>query len=213
MARIVVTTKLSNPGSQPVVPVTAITAAALLGQVAAMSPHDRALVADTAMDTWGFCGVGTRAGTAARRRETPTSTATDAPSWTAVILIAPSHGLPRSHPLSLGGIDAATAGLALVYIPSSSLTLSRQLCADLVARLRPLASGLEARAAPYSRLATTLSPPRRWLTTMGFQPMRYPINHYRMDFDTTVARRDRDRVAQWSPRPVIGLATSRVAPD
>ncbi|MCL2482856.1 MAG: hypothetical protein FWF43_05470 [Propionibacteriaceae bacterium] len=186
MARIVGNDHHIHDG--PAVALSVADVLAMTDPVAALKPADRAVAARAAIDEWGFAGVGVRR---------------DA-HWIGVVLIAPQHGLPRSHPLSAGGIDSQTAGLVLVHIdPGETAGTGKRLCVGLCHRLRDQVTGIEAQAGLVPRTTSTLAPSAHWLVRMGFQPLRYPLNRYRMDFATLVTWIQR-RV-QWYPRPVLGL--------
>jgi len=144
-------------------------------------------IAQAAMDQWGFSGVGVRRGT----RDG---------DWTGVILVSPI--VPRGHPLSAADLSEDTAGLILQQIDStSSYGVSKRLCTGLSRRLRNQVSGIEAQADPLAM--TPLTPSVVWLSHMGFQPMRYPPNRYRLDFSSMAAWVQK-RLA-WHPHPAFSL--------
>ena len=144
-------------------------------------------VAQAAMDQWGFSGVGVRRG------------AHDG-DWAGVILVSPI--VPRGHPLSAEDLSENTAGLILQLIDSGSpYGVGKRLCTGLSRRLRSQVCGIEAQANPVAM--TPLTPSAAWLAHMGFQPMRYPPNRYRLDFSSMAAWVQK-RLA-WHPHPAFGL--------
>jgi len=154
--------------------------------VRALDPSDRAEIARAAMDEWGFCGVGLRRGA----------------EWAGVMLVSPL--VPRGHPLSAAGLPENTAGLILVSQENAPpLGMSKRLCTGLCRRLRAQVSGIEAQADPTGSM-TALAPSAGWLAQMGFQPMRYPLNRYRLDFGSMVTWIQKR--LSWSPNPAFGLA-------
>ena len=149
-----------------------------------LTPEAKTLVAQSAMDQWGFSGVGVRNGD----------------DWAGVVLVSPI--IPRGHPLSAADLSEDTAGLILVTIDSTSLvSVGKRLCTGLSRRLRSQASGIEAQANPLAM--APLTPSTDWLIHMGFQPMRYPPNRYRLDF-TSMAAWVQKRLA-WHPHPAFSL--------
>ncbi|MDR2973110.1 MAG: hypothetical protein LBV00_00130 [Propionibacteriaceae bacterium] len=191
MARILGKPRRHSEGGKAV----ALTVADMLvmdDPIRALPLDERESTARRAMDAWGFCGVGIAA------HET----------WTGVMIICPHNGLPRQHPLSAGGVDEDVAGLIVTYIASSAspLILGRKLCVSLTRLLRGRVSGIEAQATALTALATPLAPPRSWLTWMGFQPMRYPPHHYRLDFSDTVPWME--KALQWYRQSQVVLSPS-----
>ncbi|MCL2471140.1 MAG: hypothetical protein FWF25_05290 [Propionibacteriaceae bacterium] len=194
MARIVV--NQHHIHDRPAVALSVADVLSMDVPVGALKPEDLALAARAAMDEWGFAGVGVR-------RDS---------DWIGVVLIAPHHGLPRTHPLSAGGIDFRTAGLVLVHIaPGETTGTGKRLCVGLTRRLRDQVTGIEAQAGLLPLTTSTLAPSAGWLVRMGFQPLRYPLNRYRLDFATVVTWIQRH--VQWHPRPVLGLAPAHASPS
>jgi len=150
-----------------------------------LAPDVRAEVAHAAMDQWGFSGVGVRGGDA----------------WAGLILVSPI--VPRGHPLSAADLSESTAGLILVLIDSEApSSVGKRLCTGLSRRLHDQVIGIEAQASPF--VMTPLAPSAAWLKHMGFQPMRYPPNRYRLDF-SSMAEWLEKRLA-WHPHPAFSLA-------
>ena len=145
----------------------------------------QAQVAEAAMDQWGFSGVGVRGGDA----------------WAGLILVSPI--VPRGHPLSAADLSEDTAGLILVLIDSEApSSIGKRLCTGLSRRLHDQVTGVEAQANPLAM--TPLAPSTAWLAHMGFQPMRYPPNRYRLDFSSMAAWLEKRLV--WHPHPAFSLA-------
>jgi len=141
---------------------------AMTEPVEALSPGDRLAAAEAAMAAYGFAGLGLR-------RDS---------GWAGVALITPEAGLPRRHPLALGGIAPETAGLILLYVDPAHRHsgLGKRLVTGLTRRLRNQVGGLEAQAAPLPGTSTPLTPSADSLLKMGFQARRLPLNRYRLDF-------------------------------
>jgi hypothetical protein len=146
-------------------------------------------VAQAAMRAWGLAGVGVRRGD----------------TWQAAALIAPPPGLPAGHPLALGGLDPALAGLVWLHLAPGlpRLGVGQRLCAGLGRRLRGQVAGLEAQTGPAGLALGPGLPSREWLVMMGFRPVRYPAGRYRLDFQAMVGWTW--PAWGWRPRPVIGL--------
>ena len=141
-------------------------------------------VAQAAMDQWGFSGVGVRNGD----------------DWAGVALVSPT--IPRGHPLSAAELSENTAGLILVTIDSESPSnVGKRLCTGLSRRLHSQVTGIEAQGDLLAM--TPLTPSVEWLIHMGFQPMRYPPNRYRLDFSSMAAWVHK-RLA-WHPHPAFSL--------
>jgi len=122
------------------------------------------------MDQWGFSGVGIR-------RDCDND-------WAGVLLVSPI--VPRGHPLSSADLGDDMAGLILVLIDSTSaISIGKRLCTGLSRRLRNQVAGVEAQGDPLAM--TPLAPSTDWLLHMGFQPVRYPPNRYRLDLTSMVA--------------------------
>ena len=128
---------------------------------------DPILPAQAAVAAWGLAGVGVR----------------HLDRWIGVALIAPADSIPRSHPLSAGGMTPGTAGLTLVWIdPESSVSaVGKRLIQELARQLRGQVSAIEAQGLPVG--SSPLSPPVPWLRQVGFHPVRYPTGRYRLDLD------------------------------
>jgi hypothetical protein len=159
-----------------------------------LTPADREHAARLAMGQWGLAGVGVR----------------DNDCWDGVILVAPSNGLPRQHPLSADGLSDDTAGVIFVQtaLPSSALAADKRLCVGLSRHLRGLVTGIEAQAGATA-LTTPLAPSPAWLLRMGFRPLRYPLCRYRLDFSTLATWLESHRA--WYPRPVVSLSGQAAA--
>ncbi|MCL2785549.1 MAG: hypothetical protein FWD55_09030 [Propionibacteriaceae bacterium] len=155
-----------------VLALTVADVAAMETPVKGLNAADCAQMAQSAMDSWGLCGVGIR-------REN---------QWIGVILIAPAEGIPRHHPISAGGIDSSTAGIIVVYVdPDFSLTaMGKRLCVSLCRHLRGQVAGIEAQASLSPLTATSLTPGSPWLVQMGFHPLRFPVRRYRLSFASLV---------------------------
>ena len=154
--------------------------------LAVLTDEIRAEVAQAAMDAWGFSGVAVRHG------------AHD--DWAGVALVSPV--VPRGHPLSAADLSEDTAGLILVLTDSaSSVGVGKRLCTGLSRRLHNQASGIEAQGNPLGM--APFAPSTNWLAHMGFEPMRYPPNRYRLDFSSMVAWVQK-RLA-WHPHPAFAL--------
>jgi len=153
----------------------------------ALSAQDRDTCAAAAMDAWGTAGIAVRRGG----------------NWLGVVLVCPADAIPRGHPLAAGGLDPRTAALLLAYIaPSASrLRVGRRLSVGLGRYLRGHVTGVEAQAAPASILGSALAPSPHLLTHMGFQPVRYPVNRYRLDFATMATWVQ--KALAWYRRPVL----------
>ncbi|MCL2736020.1 MAG: hypothetical protein FWD75_05235 [Propionibacteriaceae bacterium] len=187
MARMMSTTESRERGL--VVALSVADTVSMDTPLRALSPHDRDLVTRASMDTWGLCGVGVRRGE----------------DWIGVVLITPDHALPRGHPLSGAGLDPHTAGLALLHIDATApMGTSKRLCVGLTRRLRGAVTGVEAQSSLMPSTMSTLAPSRAWLTGVGFQPLRYPPNRYRLDF-ATLATWIRKHLV-WESRPAIAVS-------
>jgi len=156
----------------------------------AVNPNDRAAAARCAMEAWGLAGVGIRQGT----------------DWAGVLLVTPPDGIPLTHPLAGGGVSEDTAGLICVYLSSSvpPISTGRRLCVGLSKRLRGQVSGIEAQASTVQLTASSLAPSAHWLSKMGFQPLRYPLHRYRLDFESMVTWMQKH--FQWSLLPAVNLS-------
>ncbi len=177
----------------PVVALTAADLAAMAGVTRWLAPADRDAAAQAAMAAWGLCGVGLRRGD----------------QWTSAMLVTPAPGLPRRHPLSSGGVDDDSAALILAAVSSgTALVAGKRLCVALCRHLHDHVTGIEAQATPLLATATPLAPNRAWLNWLGFRPMRYPLNHYRLDLADTVVWFE--RLFQGYRRPSMGLTASSV---
>ena len=184
MARMVDTENWIQEG--PAVALSVADVMSMDAPVRALDPLDRARVAQDAMDKWGFAGVGVRRGD----------------GWAGVFLV--SSAAPRGHPLSAAGLSEDTAGLVLAYVdPPAVVAIGKRLCTGLSRRLRNQVSGVEAQASSAG-LATPLAPSALWLAQMGFQPMRYPLNRYRLDFSSMAAWVQKRLT--WHPHPVFSLS-------
>ncbi len=184
---------------------------------------DRETIARASQDRWGFCGVGLREDSGQSPQTTgvfigsPVSTdrvRSDDP-WLGVMLIASRDGLPRNHPLALGGLDSDTAGLAVAYVSASvsAIAIGKRLCRGLIHVLRGQVTGIESQSSVSSAVATPVSPSHSWLIRMGFRSMRYPLNRYRLDFAHTIQWYERHPLwGPWAavtrPAPEVGLARS-----
>ena len=142
--------------------------------VAALDPADRAEAARCAVDAWGLAGVGVRRGM----------------DWVGAMLIAPSAGVPPSHPLVAGGLDGNTAGIILLRTASllPALVTGKRLLVALARRLRGQVAAIEVQGSPTPVLASPLVPSAEWLVRLGFEPMRYPVNRYRLDCASLAVR-------------------------
>jgi len=171
MARMVGTDN-RGPGGLAV-PLTPADVSAMDLPVKALTSADRDAAARAAMRAWGLSGVGVR----------------QADEWTGVLLVAPPTGVPLTHPLAAGGIGDETAGLILVYLDPTApqVGTGRRLCVGLSKRLRGQVTGIEAQGSTSRLTASSLAPSPEWLSKMGFQPVRYPLHRYRLDFASMVA--------------------------
>jgi|GEM_PF-1918536 len=184
----------ANPTSDRIPVVVTLTAsdvAALGESVCPLDCGERNVAAQAAMDAWGLAGVGLRRGT----------------DWLALALVAPAGAVPRTHPLHAGGVDPERAALILVQsgAEASLPAAGRRLCVTLSRALRGQVAGIEAQAGPAG-VASPLAPPAELLLKLGFQPVRYPPNRYRLDFTDLVAW-VQERLERYR-RPAIGLTGS-----
>jgi len=181
--------------ARPAVALTVADVIAMGSLVDALPPDECTEAARRAMAVWGLAGVGVRRGA----------------DWVGVMLIAPSDGLPRGHPLCANGLDRDTAGVILACTDPSvpAVAVGKRLLVGLSRRMRGQVTGIEAQASPLSALATPLAPSGAWLSKLGFQRMRYPLNRYRLECASLVVWLQR-HVQPYRPH-AVRLAT-RPAP-
>jgi hypothetical protein len=151
---------------------------------------EREHMAKSATDSFGFCGVGIPGDE----------------TWMGVILVTSSTGIPRTHPVSASGINNDTAALMTVFIASESIPIpiAKKLCQVLVKHLRTTVNCLEAQASPPGIPHTVLTPAPSLLLSLGFQPIRYPAQRYRLTF-SSLASWMYNRL-EWFHRPGIQLS-------
>jgi hypothetical protein len=148
---------------------------------------------EVAMATWGFIGVGVRTET----------------SWAGVILVTPDQGLPKTHPLALGGVEPTVAAMIWSQIGPglSAVHIGKRLVTGLNRGLRSQVGGIEALGTPGPLAATPLAPSAQWLVRMGFRQRR-GTHRYRLDFAGLAAVVERLYLTY---RPAIAL-TPQPAP-
>lgn len=152
-----------------------------------ISSDDYLMAAEAAIDTWGLAGVGMREGVA----------------WIGALLIAPTSGLPRQHPLAISGLDQNYAGMIWAWIDGSPVVTGRRLCVSLSRHLRGRVAGIDAQAAPPPMPWIPSTPSKQWLVKVGFEAVRFPPNRYRLDFANLATWLQKH--LQWSYLTSLGL--------